>query len=58
MKSCNYWNCNSLATTVDNGTKLCDLNRLSPPNLPRNVNVSGADVNTENVTASEGLLND
>lgn len=53
MKSCNYWNCNSLATTVDNGTKLCDLNRLSPPNLP-----SGADVNTENVTASEGLLND
>ena len=43
---------------MDNGTKLCHLNQPSPSNLPRTVNVCGADVNTESVTESEGLLND
>ena len=53
MNQCNCWNWNPLVTIVDNGTKLCDLKQLSPSNLPRTINVCGAEVNIENVIEIE-----
>ena len=64
IKSCSYWNSNTLAVFVDNGKIfLCDnlsLNeRFSPADLPKSVEGFGAEVVPEvSSNSSEGVLSD
>ena len=63
MKSCSYWNSNTLATIVDNSKRVCDNlcfdGRISPSNLPKTVDVCGAEVSFNVLRGSkEGLLCD
>ena len=63
MKSCSYWNSNTLATIVDNSKRvrdnLCLNGCISASNLPKTVDVCGAEVSF-NVPSDnkEGLLCD
>ena len=63
VKSCSYWNSNSIATIVDNGKRLFDnlcLNGcISPSELPKIVDVCGAEVSFNVFSDNkEGLLCD
>ena len=66
MKSCSYWNSNTIATIVNNGKRLCDnlcLNGcISSSDLPKIVDVCGAEesfnVFSDNRHNKEGLLCD
>ena len=63
MKSCSYWNSNTIATIVDNGKRLCDnlcLNGcISSSDLPIIVGVCGAEVSFNIFRDNkEGLLCD
>ena len=63
IKSCSYWNSNTLAVIVDNGKRLCDnlsLNgNFSPADLPRAVEIFGAEVILEvSSDSSEVVLSD
>lgn len=63
IKSCSYWNSNTLAVIVNNGKRLCDnlsLNgNFSPADLPKSVEVFGAEVILEVIRdSSEGVLFD
>jgi len=62
MKSCSYWNSNTSATIVDNSKRVCDnlcLNEcISSSNLPKTVDVCGAEVSFNVFSDKEGLLCD
>ena len=63
MKSCSYWNLNTLATIVDNSKRVCDnlcLNGcISASNLPKTVDVCGTEVSFNVLSDNkEGLLCD
>ena len=63
MKSCSYWNSNTLTTIVDNSKRVLDnlrLNRsMSSSNLPKTVDVCGTEVSFNVLSDNkEGLLCD
>jgi len=63
LKSCSYWNSNTLAEIVYNGKRLCDnlsLNgNFSPAHLPKTVEIFVAEVILEVLSdSSEGVLSD
>ena len=63
MKSCSYWNSNTLATIVDNSKRvcanLCLHGCISSSNLPKTVDVCGAEVSFNVLSDNmEGLLYD
>ena len=63
MKSCSYWNSNTLATIVDNSNRvrdnLCLNGSISASNLPKTVDVCGAEVSFNVLSDNkEGLLCD
>ena len=63
MKSCSYWNSNTLATIVENSKRVCDnlcLNGcISSSNFQKPVDVCGAEVSFSVLSGNkEGLLCD
>ena len=63
MKSCSYWNSNTLASIVDNSKRVCGnlcLNGcISSSNLPKTVDICGAEGNFNVLSDNkEGLLCD
>ena len=63
IKSCSYWNSNTLTVIVNSGKRLCDnlsLNgNFSSADLPKTVEVFGAEVILEVLSDSrEGVLSD
>ena len=63
MKSCSYWNSNTLATIVDNSKRLCDnlclKGCISQCNLPKTVDICGAEASFHVLSSiKEALLCD
>ena len=59
MKSCSYWNLNTLATIADNSKRVCDnlcLNGcISASNLPKTVDVCGTEVSFNVLSDSDSV---
>ena len=63
MKSCSYWNSNTLATIVDNSKRVCDnlclSGCISSSNLPKTVDICGAELSLHVLSDNkEGILCD
>ena len=59
MKSFSYWNSNTLATVVDNSKRVRDKLCLSSSNLPKTVDICGAEVSFHFLSVNkEGLVSD